>query len=133
MNDKIVEDICTYFKPDWRYTELAPAAFFAAFPAVFENTKTDWFREKIKEHRFIYACGCSYSLFFFCPRCGKKLDYMEWIKDLWKDFGDVPMNPETECIENPWLCFEPGTHREEIWFWFEDTFDIVVGELMHGE
>lgn len=51
---------------------------------------------------------------------------MDSIYRLWLDFGDIPMNPETECIENEWHGFEAGTHREDIWKWFEETFNISV-------
>ena len=54
------------------------------------------------------------------------------IKDLWFEFGDVPMNPETECIEEEWKGFSAGTHREEIWHWFEETFGISVSEDLMG-
>lgn len=57
---------------------------------------------------------------------------MDSIKLLWRDFGEVPMNPDTECIEEEWHGFEPGTHREVIWKWFEDTFHISVAkDLMY--
>lgn len=51
-----------------------------------------------------------------------------FICDLWEIFGDVPMNPDTECIEESWLFFPIGTHREEIWHWFEETFTLSVAE-----
>jgi len=54
------------------------------------------------------------------------------IKDLWLEFGDIPMNPETECIEEEWQDFPIGTHRENIWHWFEETFNISVAILMLG-
>ena len=47
---------------------------------------------------------------------------------LWDEFGEVPMDPETECIARPWRSFPPGTHREEIWHWFEDTFHVSVAK-----
>lgn len=53
-------------------------------------------------------------------------------KALWKEFGDISMNPETECIEEAWCRFPTGTHREEIWHWFEDTFDLSVAEDLMG-
>ncbi|MCR2050924.1 hypothetical protein NSB25_27260 [Acetatifactor muris] len=53
-----------------------------------------------------------------------------YVKDLWENFGEVAMNPETEEIEEPWKHFLPGTHREDIWHWFEEQFDISVAELM---
>jgi len=54
------------------------------------------------------------------------------VKDLWLEFGDVPMDPETECIEEDWNDFSAGTHREEIWHWFEETFDVSVAEDLIG-
>lgn len=56
----------------------------------------------------------------------------EHVKDLWREFGDIPMNPDTECIEVEWNGFPTGTHREEIWSWFEETYNISVAkDLMH--
>lgn len=57
----------------------------------------------------------------------------EKVYDLWEEFGDIPMDPETECIESEFLDFPAGTHREEIWHWFEDTFDVPVVDLLYGE
>lgn len=56
---------------------------------------------------------------------------MNGIKDLWLEFGDLPMNPETECIEVEWNGFSVGTHREEVWHWFEETFNVSVHDLMY--
>ena len=42
------------------------------------------------------------------------------------------MNPETECIEEEWNGFPTGTHREEIWHWFEEEFDLSVAEDLMG-
>lgn len=50
------------------------------------------------------------------------------IKKLWEEFGDIPMDPDTECIEIDWHGFPAGTHREEIWLWFEETFSLSVAE-----
>lgn len=35
----------------------------------------------------------------------------EYIEDLWLEFGDIPMNLDTECIEEEWNGFAAGTHR----------------------
>ena len=56
----------------------------------------------------------------------------EYIRDLWMDFDDVPMNPDTECIEEEWSGFTAGTHREEIWTWFEETCGISVAKNLMG-
>jgi hypothetical protein len=52
-------------------------------------------------------------------------------KSLWAKLGDIPTNDD-DTIELRFLHFPPGTHREEIWHWFEDQFDLSVTEdLMH--
>ena len=70
-----------------------------------------------------------------------RLDYSEEIdkftdrclaRELWSRFGDIPMDPETEEIERDWNAFKKGTHREEIWHWFEETFGVSVAkDLMY--
>lgn len=60
----------------------------------------------------------------------ERKDY--YVHDLWEDFGEVSMNPDTEEMEEAWLGFPAGTHREEIWHWFEEQFDISVAEDLMG-
>ena len=52
------------------------------------------------------------------------------LERLWAEFGDVPMNPETECMDAPFLGFPAGTHREEIWHWFDERHSQGVAYLM---
>lgn len=56
----------------------------------------------------------------------------ESVKTLWDEFGDITMDPDTECIESSWHGFPAGTHREEIWKWFEETFHVSVAEDLMG-
>ena len=39
---------------------------------------------------------------------------IEQARELWDELEDIPMNPETERIEQPFRHFPTGTHREEI-------------------
>lgn len=61
-------------------------------------------------------------------------DYYYW----WDRLGDVPtadghFEYEDGAIEQPFLDFPAGTHREEIWRWFEAQHpEFVVGEVMQG-
>lgn len=55
----------------------------------------------------------------------------EWLKKLWAEFGELPMNPETECMEKPFLHFPAGTHREEIWHWFDERYSTGVYSLLY--
>jgi len=50
---------------------------------------------------------------------------------LWKKLGDIPTD-DKDCIELPFQHFQVGTHREEIWHWFEDSFGIAVFDLMNS-
>ena len=44
------------------------------------------------------------------------------------------MNPETECIEEPFMGWGAGIHREEIWHWFDQRHSKgVVYLLYHTE
>ena len=52
------------------------------------------------------------------------------LERLWAEFGDVPMNPETEEIEAPFLCFPAGTNREEVWEWFDERYSRGVAKLL---
>jgi len=53
------------------------------------------------------------------------------LEQLWEDFGDVPMNPETEVMAADFLHFPKGTHREEIWKWFDSKHSKGVHFLLY--
>lgn len=42
----------------------------------------------------------------------------------------MPMEPESECVEEAFLDFPAGTHREDIWYWFDEQHSKGVGWLM---
>lgn len=50
-------------------------------------------------------------------------------KKLWEELGDIPVNDMGE-IEKPFLHFEEGSDREDIWTWFEEKFNVTLGEIM---
>ncbi len=54
------------------------------------------------------------------------------LEDLWAEFGDIPMNPETECMEQSFFGFPVGTHREDIWHWFDERHSKGVAYLLYG-
>lgn len=49
---------------------------------------------------------------------------LKHIRALWDEFGAIPMDEETECIEAEWHGFPVGTFREEIWEWFEQVVPV---------
>lgn len=56
----------------------------------------------------------------------------EFIKasDAWEELENIPIDPDTECIKEAWHDFPAGTHREDIWHWFENTYHVPVHTLM---
>lgn len=55
-------------------------------------------------------------------------------EDLWNELGDVPIDGNTDNIDEDWYSFPKGTNRFEIWTWFEEAFDLSVAiDLMHLE
>lgn len=59
-------------------------------------------------------------------------DRDEELEELWRQFGDIPMDPETECIEEQFMGWGPGVHREEIWHWFDRRHSKGVAYLLYN-
>jgi hypothetical protein len=56
---------------------------------------------------------------------------LEIAKSLWSELGDIPINEQEELEEDfitPFMVFEKGADREDVWHWFEDYFDLSVAE-----
>lgn len=54
----------------------------------------------------------------------------EKLEAMWDEFGDIPID-EDECIDVDWQGWSKGTHREEIWHWFDERHSKGVGWLMN--
>lgn len=54
------------------------------------------------------------------------------LEDMWRDFGDVPMSPETERMEQPFMRWPANTPREDIWHWFDERHSEGVAYLLYG-
>lgn len=54
------------------------------------------------------------------------------IEHLWEQFEDIPMNPKTECIEQPFFQFPAGSNKYEIWKWFDTQYSKGVASLVDG-
>lgn len=59
----------------------------------------------------------------------KKIDTT--VKVLWQTLGDIPIDGD-ERIEQSFKHFPAGTHREDIWYWFEDEFNVSVAVDLMG-
>lgn len=77
----------------------------------------------------------------YCPKCkstdalmdleaGCSFDEKE-IERLWELMGEVPVNNDDE-IEEDFLGFPEGTHKEEVWHWFDEAYPAGVCRLIMG-
>ena len=63
---------------------------------------------------------------------------MKEFNELWSQLKEVPVNNEDELesdflhfeLESDFLHFEAGSDKFEVWAWFEETFDITLGEIL---
>lgn len=44
---------------------------------------------------------------------------LEKLKKLWEDFSEIPID-NNDCIEKPFMHFEVGTYRFDVWHWFDE-------------
>ena len=75
-----------------------------------------------------------------CPNCRKSGALMAldsgcnfWngqIRELWKLFGDVPIN-DADQIEEEFLGFPEGTNRFDVWEWFDKRHNGGVYSLAY--
>lgn len=86
-----------------------------------------------------------YCYAFSCPYAEKYHDdddfvdvHLQWAEErdkdlefLWRELEDVSVDPVTERIEEAWHGWEAGTHREEIWRWFDEIYSKGVAALMY--
>lgn len=95
----------------------------AEYNAVFTYCKLCMYKISVDDTREIESRGLSGAYI-------ERKNY--YVHDLWEDFGEISLNPDTEEIEESWLNFPAGTHRNEILRWFEEQFDISIAEDLIG-
>lgn len=79
-------------------------------------------------------CNVNHASVRVRPAAGHTLGRMglQMCYQLWDLFADVPANDDGK-IEHRFLHFDIGTHREEVWRWFEDQNpDFIVGDVQRG-
>lgn len=90
-------------------------------------------------HNFFVTCPKCGGKVLLCSLCRENCDQRDGVcqmsdpatnlRRLWAEFGDIPINDRDE-IEEPFLHFEKGTDRFEIWHWFDDRYPGGVVALM---
>lgn len=55
------------------------------------------------------------------------------LEEKWLELEDVPVNPETEKLEAPFMHFPIGTDKEDIWHWFDERHSKGIVHLLYHE
>ena len=63
-----------------------------------------------------------------CETCNAVFTEMQ-LRELWYSFGDVAID-DKDCIMAPFMDFEAGTYRFDIWRWFDENYSGGVHQLM---
>lgn len=58
--------------------------------------------------------------------------YSQEIEMLWDLLGDIPVDGN-DNIEEEFLGFQKGTHKEDVWHWFDENYVDGVVSLMGKE
>lgn len=53
------------------------------------------------------------------------------LEELWGELADVPVDPETEKLEAPYLHFPVGTDKFDVWKWFDERHSKGVRYLLY--
>lgn len=67
----------------------------------------------------------------YCNDCKKPTALMT-LEQLWDEFSIIPIDNE-DCITEPFLNFERGTSRFEVWHWFDERCPNGVVKDLIGE
>lgn len=52
------------------------------------------------------------------------------VEELWDNLADIPINPETEELDEPYYIWPKGTDKEDIWHWFDEYHSKGVAYLL---
>lgn len=60
-------------------------------------------------------------------------DRDEALEEMWRQFIDIPINPETKCIEDSFMDWRPGINQAEILQWFDKRHSKGVAYLLYRD
>ena len=52
------------------------------------------------------------------------------VEELWDNLSDIPINPETEELDEPYYIWPKETDKEDIWHWFDEQHSKGVAYLL---
>lgn len=104
-----------------------------------------WFTNLLNKRNESHLATIAYHKMLVAQMCGQAensnpvsdMDTLkqrdEKLREAFMQFADVPMNPETEVMEAPFLHFPAGTSREDIWKWFDERYSKGIVDLLYHE
>jgi len=60
-------------------------------------------------------------------------DRDEVLEEIWAQFVDIPVDPETDCLLEPFMGWDKGISKEEVWHWFDRRHSKGVGYLLYSD
>lgn len=57
----------------------------------------------------------------------------EELEALWEQLSDVPVDPDTEKLDAPYLHFPAGTDKEDVWHWFDKRHSKGIAYLLYKD
>lgn len=60
-------------------------------------------------------------------------DRDEILEELWAQLEDVPFDPKTGTLEEPFMGWGSGISRDEIWQWFDTRHSKGVAYLLYND
>lgn len=89
-------------------------------------------------HHFYVTCPTCGGRVLLCSLCEVNCDQRDGVcqmsdpianlKRLWSEFGDIPINDQDQ-LKEPFLGFDKGTDRFEVWHWFDERYPGGVAAL----
>jgi len=55
------------------------------------------------------------------------------LEDYWADLADIPVDPDTDKLEEPFMSFPAGTDKEDVWRWFDERHSKGVAYLLYHD
>ncbi len=60
-------------------------------------------------------------------------DRDEDLEELWAQMEDVPVDPKTGCLLEPFMGWDKGISKEEVWHWFDRRHSKGIGYLLYSD
>ncbi len=60
-------------------------------------------------------------------------DRDEDLEEVWAQLGDIPVDPKTGCLLEPFMGWDKGISKEEVWHWFDRRHSKGIGYLLYSD